>query len=526
MCYRQGIRTLALRHDDGNGIMNLGNRTISSLDQSAIGPDGLVPFDRAGRTYAGPINGGGGNDVNALDYVAIGGGLSLANEVAHSDTDVDISDYLQDAHIAAGVGGRIYYPPGDYTAANIEYYEGQAIDGSGFVSTTCNQIGNNHFFVPYNWISNVAHLYGLKNTFTRLGFASSLSSTSGHAIISWSSRNKFFQNQMSGFGVFCPVHTQNGTIIDNPSGAVANQAGHRFIDNNFINCPLGAISCNSGDKVTDTYLIGNLLTGNGAQSADGSIQIACLAVPGYGGWIITANKFQNSPGAFIDSEAPEFFDDTNDQSTQIFGNLFDWKATSPKTAGVNYCIRITPNASGRISILGNEFKGPRNGGGSQNYTFISIADSGSISGQSSIGSNIFDFKSGYSGTILAIQIDNPTNTPGTCFDNVYDVLFSIAQRGNGDVVWGPQMPTLPSAPSGTGIPGQYGMYLNNLYAVNGSGAWKTFTSSVAGGAVSFPSMAEPATGVIPANTWIAYTDSSSHKAVLKFSDGTKVILTP
>lgn len=448
--------------------LDMNGNTILNLPEAEQPTDPVRLEDLV--NYSFQVSQFSGIDVNVMQYIP----ASLQPSLIAGTSLVDVTTYLNQAHAAAGVDGRVRYPKAIYPCQNVMWLQGQAIKGSGGASSILQQIGNQHCLVQDNFQNNVPLMYNDNPSIEAMGFQASANSSGGYGVVSMSNRLKVTKCIFQGIGIFPTVHTRNGTIITNPSGGSANIAGMHFLDNNFLNCSNGAISCRSDDKVTDCYWIGNIISNCGTGSASGSGIIPSFNTPGYSGWIIAGNKFQAPQASFLDTTQNDT-SLTDDQSTQIFGNLFDWKCSVPSTSGTNVCIYLTPNNKGRISIIGNVFKGPR-GDASLNYTYIYFGDSGTFSGNSIVSGNSFDLKGTFSGTVKAVGIQTQANTPGLCSDNTYDG-FTISQRGDGEIFWGPQMSILTSIPSGTGMAGQYGVYtdgsLNNfLYVANGSGVWK------------------------------------------------------
>lgn len=451
---------------------------------------------------------------------------SLQSDIANGQSATDVSDYINDALADAGTalnGALVHFPSGNFIAHYLVYPENISVMGSGMTATTITQPygSNSPIFAPYAWANNITtSRIGTPSSFKDMGFNTGTASTGGDAIIATGQRGLIADCLMNNMGI---MFTSSDSIGSPFGGSFQPNNGWK-VSRNFINtAPLGSIRTPQtvGDGISDLHVVDNVLRRCGGPTVP-NINPSTM-----NGWLIEGNKIEGDSVSLIDGSSDDPSDADNGHSIQIMNNLFDWTYSTP-TSGTNVMINLIVSKPGRVNIQGNAFKASRLVDLTKNYDFLQLNPGSGLAGATAPGivsGNTFTGPSmALTGTVNAFHVTSAL-VVGTSYGNTYNGLTS-SQYGNGDLVWGPQYPIGAGAPSGTGMPGQVQLFGNTLYIANSAGVWSKYLATTSSGAMLFPNIASPSTLTIPGNTWVAYTDSTTHHAMLKFSDGTTKDLTP
>lgn len=437
--------------------------------------------------------------VNVMYYIP---SIFLADIIAGIST-VDVTQYLNLAHQAAGIGGAVYYPKGFYTAANVAYLDQQKIFGDGLGSTFLSKVKAGFealdILVPYNWLHDITGLGVQGVTIRDMCFVADVTSTGGAAIVLMSRRAKIQEISITGpapssggiFGGIYPTTYTKGfkqDIID------VNIAGAHIDDTIIFGCSLGAIfarstfvtaiivntsitlSRNSAVGLSGpgvyTDIDGNF-TFNGTSNGTNVILVANTA------GIIVGDQIEG-PDVITDLITDLFMTDNNitncgslDGTTAAIdsSNMAGWHIHNNKIqncpnrmlncnrgahslsmkgnhfdvafnnpiAGNNIAINITCDRNGLNDFSGNIIKSRNIGDLTHNYIMVNWDLRHDSSQGNACSNNLCDMPDAMVGTFTAFKVVDPANNSGVAVGNSYWKNLTAAQRGNIDSVWVPNI---------------------------------------------------------------------------------------
>lgn len=444
--------------DFRNRLGNFGDQ----LDATGTGPL-IAQMKGFVASMLDPMRNATGLALNVLDVIP----KQYHDDIKNNVSAQDVSDYVNAAVIDALPTGAIIFPAGTYLADQILYFDNQSIIGQGGQNSIVKQKGANahHVFIANDWNANIAADSKTGVTFNGIGVAAAGGSNGGHGIIFYSARRSTLINcSLTGMGNYVASTSKNGTPV-----VSSDIAGLHAINNNINGAPLGAFYSLATDSSTDTYLHNNIMSTCGGYALDGT-PIGVIDVPNMSGWIITANKIQNSPGRLLNCTG-------GGHNTIISKNEFDYKCSAPVNAVENIAVNIQLDHTGNMKFDGNLCKSRRIVDLTQLYTFLHITSTTGLGfpsfGNSVLG-NGFDCPDGLP-SFQAFKINPVDNAAGISGNNTYDTvtgLMSDAQMGNGDQVWGAQFRTLSPLSNDPGKAGQLVWDAFYLYICTAPNVWK------------------------------------------------------
>lgn len=367
--------------------------------------------------------------VNVLSYIP----ASYIPAILNGTTTVDVSAYLNAAHVAAGAFGAVYYPAGTYLAQNVQYLDGQSIIGTGRGSTIIHQASpyTQPIFVAANWYNNNVNIYQNGLDISKVWLKMSDTATGGSAIIVYSRRANIENcriNVLAGQpcrGIYLTTNTANGTP------AAQNMPGCRIVNNIIEGFGNGGIFVDSTSEVSDIYVGLNIIQfcGNTAGT------IASIDAPHFQGWNVFNNKIESAPVRLIQAGSQ------GTHSTQIVGNYFECDFTNPLGGGAqNISVSIICNNLGPNTISNNIFKGSALADLTKLYTLLNIDIAAASSSTANVvNGNSFSCPAGMlAANITAFNVTtlNQALLNGVCIGSTFWNM-TAASYGNGWANWAP-----------------------------------------------------------------------------------------